>query len=106
MDSEFVLVLTTFPIDKDAEAFAKVLVDEHLAACVNVLPAMRSIYTWKGVTESADERQLVIKTTGARVPALEARVKQLHPYDVPEFIVLPISAGSQSYQAWLSDSTR
>lgn len=105
MKSEFVVALTTFPADKDAEAFAKTLVDERLAACVNVLSAMRSIYTWKGVTESADECQLVIKTTRARVAELEARIKQLHPYDVPEFVVLSIDDGSQGYLTWLAEST-
>ena len=105
MKDEFVVALTTFPSDKDAAAFAKTLVDERLAACVNILPTMRSIYTWKGVTESADECQLVIKTTRARVAELEARITQLHPYDVPEFIVLPIEAGSPAYLSWLSDST-
>lgn len=102
----FVVVLTTFPVDKDADVFAKALVDERLAACVNVLPVMRSIYSWKGVTESADERQLVIKTTRARLAALESRVTQLHPYQVPEFVVLPIAEGSQPYLAWLAESTR
>lgn len=105
MKEEFVVVLTTFPADKDAEALAKALVDERLAACVNILPPMRSIYTWQGATESADERQLVIKTTRARVPALETRLKALHPYEVPEFVVLSILEGSQAYLSWLSNST-
>jgi periplasmic divalent cation tolerance protein len=103
--SEFVVALTTFPADKDAEAFAKVLVDERLAACVNILPVMRSVYSWKGVTESADERQLVMKTTSDRVSALEARLKQLHPYEVPEFVVLDIAGGSAAYLSWLSECT-
>ena len=67
MASDFVIILTTFPADQNADAFAHALVAERLAACVNVLPAMRSIYTWKGAVESADERQIVIKTTAARV---------------------------------------
>lgn len=106
MPSDFVIVLTTFPADRDAEPLAQALVDERLAACVNVLPAMHSIYRWKGATERADERQLVIKTTGAQVPALEARVRALHPYDVPEFLVLPILDGSRDYLGWLAESTR
>ena len=105
MESDFVIVLTTFPADQDADRFAKTLVAERLAACVNLLPPMRSIYTWKGAIESADERQVVIKTTGARLRELEARVKALHPYDVPEFVVLPITEGSHAYLTWLSDST-
>lgn len=103
--SDFAVVLVTLPADQDAEAFARALVDERLAACVNILPAMRSIYTWKGVTESAEERQILIKTTRERLPALESRVLQLHPYEVPEFVVLPIESGSPAYLSWLSDST-
>jgi periplasmic divalent cation tolerance protein len=105
LKGEYVVALTTFPADKDAEAFAKTLVDERLAACVNILPKMRSVYTWKGVTESADECQLVIKTTRARIAELEARIKQLHPYDVPEFVVLRIEEGSHAYLTWLAEST-
>ncbi len=106
MPSEFVLILTTFPEDQDAEALAKALIDERLAACVNILPEMRSVYTWQGKTESAAERQLVIKTARSRVDALEARLKQLHPYDVPEFVLIEIAGGSSDYLSWLSDSTR
>lgn len=105
MESDFVLVLTTWPADRDADQFAQTLVSERLAACVNVLPQMRSIYTWKGAVESADERQIVIKTTGGRVRELEARIKALHPYDVPEFVVISILDGSHAYLTWLSDST-
>jgi periplasmic divalent cation tolerance protein len=106
LKDKFVVALTTFPGDQEAEVFAKALVDERLAACVNILPPMRSVYTWKGAVEQAEERQLIIKTTLARVEALEARVKQLHPYEVPEFIVLSIESGSSAYLAWLSESSR
>jgi periplasmic divalent cation tolerance protein len=101
---EFVVVMVTFPADGDAEAFARTLVDERLAACVNVLPLMRSVYRWKGEVEAASERQLLIKTKAASVAALEERVKALHPYEMPEFLVLPIGAGSAAYLAWLGDS--
>ncbi|MFM8533638.1 MAG: divalent-cation tolerance protein CutA [Acidimicrobiia bacterium] len=106
MPSDFVVILTTFPAEQDAEALAKALVDERLAACVNILPEMRSVYTWQGKTDSAAERQLVIKTARSRVDALEARLKQLHPYDVPEFVLIEIAGGSADYLSWLSDSTR
>lgn len=106
MESDFVIVLTTWPADRDADQFAQTLVAERLAACVNLLPPMRSIYTWKGAVESADERQIVIKTTGARVRELEARLRTLHPYEVPEFVVLSILDGSHPYLSWLSDSTK
>jgi periplasmic divalent cation tolerance protein len=101
---DFSLVLTTFPEDGDAEGFARTLVAERLAACVNVLPPMRSVYRWKGEVEAAGERQLVIKTKAASVAALEKRVKALHPYDVPEFLVLTIESGSAAYLAWLGES--
>jgi len=103
--SAVVIVLTTFPIDGDAESFATQLVEERLAACVNVLPAMRSIYRWQGAVEKADERQVVIKTTDARLDELRARLKTLHPYDVPEFLVLPITTGSPDYLSWVAGST-
>ena len=102
---QFVIVLTTLPVEGDAEKLASQLVEERLAACVNILPAMRSVYRWKDAIEKADERQLVIKTTRARVTELEARLRTLHPYDVPEFVVLPIDSGSADYLSWLSDST-
>ena len=104
--SEFVIVLTTFPADGDAEALARTLVTERLAACVNILPPMLSIYTWTGALENSSERQLLIKTTAARVTALKDRLKALHPYEVPEFLVIPITEGSHDYLAWLADNTR
>jgi periplasmic divalent cation tolerance protein len=103
---QFVIVLTTLPAEGEAEKFASQLVQERLAACVNILPPMRSVYRWKNAVEHADERQIVIKTTKARLTALEARIRTLHPYDVPEFVVLPIDSGSADYLSWLSDNTK
>lgn len=103
-DQNVVLVLTTFPADGDAEKFARSLVEERLAACVNILPPMFSIYSWKGEIETANERQLLIKTTTPRVPELEARVKTLHPYEVPEFLVVAVLDGSTDYFAWVAGS--
>lgn len=103
---QFVIVLTTLPIEGDAEQFASQLVEEKLAACVSILPSMRSVYRWKDAIDRADERQLVIKTTAARLPALETRIGALHPYDLPEFVVIPITTGSASYLSWLSESTK
>lgn len=105
VESDFVIVLTTLPLEGDAEKLAAQLVEERLAACVNILPAMQSVYRWKSAVERAGERQLVIKTIRARVTDLEARLRQLHPYDIPEFIVLPIDSGGAAYLSWLSDST-
>ena len=87
------------------QVFARTLVEERLAACVNVLPPMTSIYRWKGVIEQDSEQQLVIKTSAARLTALEARVRELHPYDLPEFLVLSASGGSAGYLDWVREST-
>lgn len=73
---------------------------------MNVLPPMRSIYAWKGATEQADERQLVIKTSRHRMRALEMRLRELHPYDVPEFLVLSVLEGSRDYLFWVAESTK
>jgi len=101
---KLVLVLTTIGADADAAALARTLVEERLAACVNVLPAMTSIYRWKGNVEQDREQQLLIKTTVERVDALEARLRQLHPYELPEFIRLEGEA-SAAYAEWVGDST-
>ena len=100
-----VVVLTTIGNGTDAHALASILVTERLAACVNVLGEMDSTYRWKGGVESERERQIVIKTTAARVPELEARLLQLHPYEVPEFVTLPVAGGSEKYLAWIREST-
>jgi periplasmic divalent cation tolerance protein len=98
-----VLVLTTLGESTDAAAFARVLVSDRLAACVNVLPPMTSLYWWKGAIEEDREQQLVIKTTGDRVPAIEARFRELHPYELPEFVVLSAGA-SNAYLGWVCES--
>ena len=104
-ETQFVLVLTTLPATGNAEQVATQLVQEGLAACVNISAPMRSIYKWKGTLEGADELQLVIKTTLVRLPLLEARLKSLHPYDLPEFLVVPVIAGSRDYLSWVAEST-
>ena len=95
------VVLTTWPADRDASTLARTLIVERLAACVNVLPEIASTYEWQGEICLDRERQLVIKTTRERVPALARRLHELHPYDVPEFLVLPVTAASAPYLAWL-----
>jgi periplasmic divalent cation tolerance protein len=97
------IVLTTIGSDTDAETLARTLVEERLAACVNVLAPMQSIYHWQEKVESGDERQLVIKTTPTRVGALRARLLALHSYETPEFLVLD-AVGSDAYLAWLRQS--
>ena len=104
-NSQVAIVLTTLGADVDAGALARTLVEERLAACVNVLPPMTSMYHWKGAIEQEREQQLVIKTAAGRVGALEARLRELHPYEVPEFVVLEGRA-SVAYAAWIEASTR
>ena len=98
-----VVILTTVGESTDAAAFARVLVADRLAACVNVLPPMTSLYRWKGAIEEDREQQLIIKTTRDRVPAIEARFHDLHPYELPEFVVLSAEASS-AYLGWLRES--
>lgn len=105
MVKQSVLVLTTFPADGDAEQLAATLVEERLAACVNILPPMRSVYRWQGKVERADERQLLIKTGLGRLRALEKRVKQLHPDEVPEFLAVMIDKTAKDYLSWVVGST-
>lgn len=105
-DQKFFIVLTTFPADGDAEQFASRLVEEKLAACVNILPVMKSVYAWKGALERSDERQLLIKTTDDRLGELEARLLALHPYEVPEFLLVPIAGGCPDYLSWVVENTR
>ena len=106
MTSDYVMVLTTLPADADVAAFARSLVDERLAACVNLLPVMESIYRWEGNIERESERQIVIKTSRERVLALWDRVRELHPYEVPEFLVIPIVDGNDAYLRWMGESTK
>ena len=106
METDYVLVMTTLPGDADADAFAHTLVGARLAACVNVLPLMDSVYRWEGQVSRDGERQLFIKTSRLRLPELWEQVRKLHPYDMPEFIVLPIVDGNDAYLRWVGESTR
>jgi periplasmic divalent cation tolerance protein len=105
MTADYVIALTTLPADADAAEFGRTLIDERLAACVNLLPVMESVYRWEGKIEFEAERQLVIKTSRDRVADLWDRVRELHPYEVPEFIVIPIVDGNEAYLRWIGDST-
>lgn len=104
--TEIVIVLTTAPDDERAEAWARTLVEERLAACVNVHRSMISFYRWKGIVERDTERQVVIKTTRERVTAVRARLRELHSYELPEFVVLTIEEGSEEYVKWVIEQTR
>lgn len=104
--SDAVIVLTTAPDDDRAETWARTLVGERLAACVNVLGPMISVYRWQGAVEREAERQIVIKTTQDRVAGLRARLLELHCYELPEFLVVGVDGGSEAYLRWISDQTR
>jgi periplasmic divalent cation tolerance protein len=100
-----VIVLTTLPADFESRDFGRTLVEERLAACVNLLPAMDSVYRWEGQIEHDTERQVIIKTSRERVVALWERIRELHPYETPEFVVLTIQDGSDAYLRWIGEST-
>lgn len=95
------LVLSTCPPGEDAARIARALVEHGLAACVNVLPGVRSFYVWQDRQEEADEQLLVIKTREDAFPALEAALRKLHPYELPEIIMVPVVAGSADYLRWI-----
>jgi periplasmic divalent cation tolerance protein len=99
------LVLTNLPDRVAAEALASELVAARLAACVNVLAPCRSVYRWQGVIETADEVPLLIKTSSERYAALEATIRERHPYSLPEVIALPIIHGLPEYLAWIASTT-
>jgi len=101
------VVLVTCGTLREARGIARSVVSKRLAACVNVVVSpVESFYTWKGNVEKAREYLLVMKTTAKRLAELEREVERLHSYEVPEFIVLPIVAGTSDYLTWLSDSVR
>jgi periplasmic divalent cation tolerance protein len=102
---DVVVVLTTVPAGSKGEEIAQALVEERLAACVNVLAPMTSIYRWRGAVERDTEQQLIIKTNRNRVPALQARLAALHPYELPELVVLAVADGSAAYFEWVADAT-
>jgi periplasmic divalent cation tolerance protein len=101
-----VVVLSALGAPPDAERIARALVEERLAACVNVVPGVVSIYRWKDVVERENELMLVIKTVGERVEQLKARLLELHPYELPEVVVIPIGGGHGAYLEWIAEQVR
>jgi periplasmic divalent cation tolerance protein len=98
------LAITTVGSEVEAKKLAQTLVTERLAACVNILPGVVSFYRWRGAVESARECMLLIKTTHERLPALQGRLKELHSYELPEFLVMTPESGAAEYLAWVADS--
>jgi periplasmic divalent cation tolerance protein len=101
-DVAALVVFSTFPDADTAARVARTLVEDRLAACVNLLPMVRSIYRWEGEVCDEAETLAVIKTTAERYPALAAKIAELHPYQVPEVIALPLADGHPPYLAWLA----
>ena len=102
---DFVVVLVTAGDAGEAARIGRTLVEERLAACANVVGPIRSVYRWRGAVEEAAEHLLLVKARAADLPALEARVRALHSYQVPEVLALPVAAGSAADLAWLAQST-
>ena len=100
----FCLVVNTCPDQKTAIKVANALVHEKLAACVNILPGITSVYPWKGSIETSEEVLLLIKTRNDRYAALETRLRELHPYELPELITVSLSGGLNAYLGWITDS--
>jgi periplasmic divalent cation tolerance protein len=103
---DVLLVLTNCPDEATAERIRRDLVESRLAACVNQLAPVRSTYRWQGTIEEAVEVPLLIKTTRVCYPALEAQLRRLHPYSVPEILALPVERGSPDYLTWVVAETR
>ena len=99
------LALTNLPNRAAADALAQFLVENRLAACVNILSPCHSVYRWKGAVECADEVPMLIKTTEARYAALEELVRARHPYETPELVALPVTHGLRDYLAWVAAET-
>lgn len=100
------IALTTAGTREEAEKIARSLVQNQLAACVNLLPQARSIYSWQGKIEEADEVLLIIKTEDRLVEAVHTEIRRLHSYDLPEFLVLSPQEGGKEYLAWVASSLR
>ena len=100
---EFIQITTTTDSSAAAERIASELVARRLAACVQVVGPIQSVYRWQGAVERAEEWLLLIKSTGEKYPAIEAAIRELHTYECPEVIATPVSAGSQAYLGWIAE---
>jgi periplasmic divalent cation tolerance protein len=101
-----IVILSTCGTEEEAEQLARRLLDTRLAACVNVVPRMRSFYHWKGAIESAAECLLIIKSSRGLFDALRTELEKFHPYEIPEVLALPVVAGSDKYLNWLKSNLR
>jgi len=97
------LVYTTFPTLEDAKKTGGALVERGLAACVNILPQMTSIFSWEGKIEEDSEIVMIVKTTGARVQEVMGTIRELHPYSVPALMVIPVAGGGEDFLSWIAE---
>ena len=104
--TDAVVIISTAPDDEVAAKVARALVEPGIAACVNIVPGVRSIYRWQGKLCDDQERLLVVKTRPAKVEQAIAAIKANHPYECPEAIVLPVTGGAEAYLGWVAESTR
>jgi periplasmic divalent cation tolerance protein len=104
MSHKILLALSTFPDAETARRISNQLVSERFAACANILPAIESIYRWKGKMESANETLVFFKVSEDRQTAFQAELRSLHPYDVPEIIFVPVASGLPEYVHWVSEN--
>lgn len=105
LEMETILVISNLPDRESAESLARAVIEQRLAACANVMAPCTSVYRWQGEVETAAEVPLFIKTTRERYAALEAAIKAQHPYELPEIIAVPVSAGLAGYLNWVATET-
>lgn len=105
MQADYIIILITSPSEQVGERIAQALLEERLAACVNIVPNIQSIYSWKGEIQNDEEALLVVKSRAELFDRLVPKVKAVHPYEVPEIIALPLILGAQDYLDWITDET-
>lgn len=104
-DAPIRLVYATFPSPDEAERIGRTLVDTQLAACVNILPGMTSIYRWQGTVETGQEVVMIVKTTTTRADRVVAEIKRLHPYQMPAIVIVPVCGGNSDFLGWIATAT-
>lgn len=105
MTTEHVIILTTWPDQDSARLHATTLLKNRLAACINILPEMQSLYVWEGELESGKEHQMIIKTTTHQIAAVQQAIVDSHPYECPEILVVPVTGGFPDYLNWIKGNT-
>ena len=106
MAEETLVILTTWPSAESAREAARILIEARLAACANIIPGVESIYRWKDAIETSAETLVIVKATMGSYPRFEARLKELHPYEVPEVVALRPTDGLPAYMRWVEENTR